>query len=104
MKKTTKQRKAPQVATGCCRWLGGTGLLINGTEYGYSEVRRDGTTTGHLLFKGDGSVYAVDVRDAVWSCDCADAIYSRPHATTPDARQCKHCRCLAAALPRRPQS
>ena len=90
------------MATGCCRWVAHDCLSINGTEYGYSPVIRAGVTTGHLLFKGDGAVYAVDARDAAWSCDCPDSLYSRPRATTPEARQCKHVRCLTAALPRRP--
>jgi hypothetical protein len=91
----TKTRKPPKVATGCCRWLDGNTLRINGTEYGYSPVVRNGTTTGHLLFKDGGDeVYAIDARGPEMVCDCPDATYRRS--------RCKHRAALTVALPRRP--
>jgi hypothetical protein len=110
----TKSRKPPQPVTGSCRWVlqpgrtGTPGLLVISARradgraasetYTLTEHRDGGRLVGYRLAKPDGTAYDLVPGEGVWECDCPDYTFNRATATTPAARECKHCRATRRAL------
>lgn len=65
--------------------------------YRVAENRDAGTLLGYRLTKKDGTTYDLAIGPDVWELDCPDYVHGRAHATTPETRECKHCRAVRQA-------
>jgi hypothetical protein len=106
-----KPRRPLTPATGSCRWLiqpglaGTPGLLsitvkVAGGKKEVSEVYAVTAhkEAGYRLTKPDGTAYDLSPGPEFWECECGDYTFNRAHATTPETRECKHCRGVRKAL------
>jgi hypothetical protein len=72
---------------------------VEAIHTGGPETQFAGLAGFRLTNETSGDVYDIDTTQlSGWTCDCPDGQYRAAHATSPEARHCKHVLALQAAL------